>query len=258
MTVELVYDSDCPNIQATRENLLRAFSNAHFPARWTEWERSSSACPARLRNFGSPTVLIDGRDVADQEPTGASCCRLYPSTNGPSTGAPSPYLIYRGISRVVNSQRPPWRRHLAVLVGIGIALLPKLTCPLCWPAYASLLSTLGVGFLVSAEYLLTTTAVSLLVAVGALLFRAKARRGYGPSILGAGAAAAVLLGKFQFESTVAAYGGLTLLAAASLWNSWPRKVADACSQCAPAGDVKEFERRGESQYEPANTKSGSV
>jgi len=237
MTVEVVYDSDCPNIQATRENLLRAFREAHVPAKWTEWDRASAETPARVRSFGSPTVLIDGRDVADQEPTGASCCRLYPSVNGSPTGAPSPDLIHRAIARLVESQRPPWRRHLALLPGISIALLPKLSCPLCWPAYASLLSTLGVGFLVSAEYLLATTAVFLLVAVGALLFRAKARRGYGPSILGAGAAAAVLIGKFQFESGVAAYGGVTLLVAASFWNSWPRKVADTCSQCAPAGDV---------------------
>jgi len=240
MKVEVVYDSDCPNIQATRENLLRAFSEAHVPAKWTEWDRASAETPARVRSFGSPTVLIDGRDVAEQEATGASCCRLYPSADGSLTGAPSPDLIHRGISRLVESQRPPWRRHFAVLPGIGVALLPKLSCPLCWPAYASLLSTLGVGFLVSAEYLLATTAVFLLVALGALLFRAKARRGYGPSILGAGAAAAVLMGKFQFESGVAAYGGLTLFVAASFWNSWPRKLADTCSQCAPAGEVQKI------------------
>ena len=238
MTVEVVYDSDCPNIQATRENLLRAFSEAHVPARWTEWDRASVETPARVRSFGSPAVLINGRDVADQEPISASCCRLYPSASGPSTGAPSAALIHRGILRIVDSRPTLWRRHFAVLPGIGLALLPKLTCPLCWPAYASLLSTLGVGFLVSAEYLLATTAAFLSVAVGALLFRAKARRGYGPSILGAGAAAAVLIGKFQFESGVAAYGGLALLVAASFWNSWPRKVADTCSQCAPAGDVQ--------------------
>ena len=238
MKVELVYDCDCPNVQATRENLLRALSEAQVPARWTEWDRASAETPDRVRNFGSPAVLINGRDVADQEPTGANCCRLYPSGDGSATGAPSADLIHHGISRLVESQNPSWRRHVAVLPGIGIALLPKLTCPLCWPAYASLLSTLGVGFLVSAEYLLATTAIFLSVAVGALLFRAKARRGYGPSILGAGAAAAVLIGKFKFESGVAAYGGLTLLVAASLWSSWPRTVANGCPRCAPAGDIQ--------------------
>lgn len=30
-----------------------------------------------------------------------------------------------------------WRGHLAVLPGIGVALLPKLTCPACWPACIS-------------------------------------------------------------------------------------------------------------------------
>jgi len=28
------------------------------------------------------------------------------------------------------------RRAAAVLPGIGVSLMPKLICPLCWPAYA--------------------------------------------------------------------------------------------------------------------------
>jgi hypothetical protein len=39
--------------------------------------------------------------------------------------------------------------------------LPVLGCPLCWPAYAALLSSLGLGFLVYERYLLPLT-ISLL------------------------------------------------------------------------------------------------
>lgn len=31
----------------------------------------------------------------------------------------------------------------ATIPGVGVALLPKLVCPLCWPAYAAIASTLG-------------------------------------------------------------------------------------------------------------------
>ena len=39
-----------------------------------------------------------------------------------------------------------WKRSLSVLPGVGISLLPKLSCPLCWPAYAGLLSSVVPNF----------------------------------------------------------------------------------------------------------------
>src|SRR5215831_11945154 len=51
-----------------------------------------------------------------------------------------------------------WRRTAAVLPGIGVALMPKLICPLCWPAYAGLLSAVGLGFLINSRNLLIVTA----------------------------------------------------------------------------------------------------
>ena len=38
--------------------------------------------------------------------------------------------------------------------GIGVALLPKLFCPLCWPLYAGIVSSVGLGFLIGTTYLL--------------------------------------------------------------------------------------------------------
>lgn len=128
-----------------------------------------------------------------------------------------------------------WRRAVAVLPGVGVSLLPKLTCPLCWPAYAGLLSTIGLGFLISARYLLGVTAFFLTVSVIALAFRARDRRGYRPALVGVIASAAVLFGKFYLDSPATAYGGLGLLVAASIWNSWPAKPAASCPQCAPNG-----------------------
>jgi hypothetical protein len=115
-----------------------------------------------------------------------------------------------------------WKRVIGILPGIGVSLLPKVTCPMCWPAYAGLLTSLGLGVLLSARYLLPVTAVFLFIAVAALGFRAKARRGYGPMVLGAVAAVGVIVGKFYLASDAALYSAVSLLVAASLWNSWPR------------------------------------
>ena len=126
-----------------------------------------------------------------------------------------------------------WRSSAAVLPGIAVALLPKLACPACWPAYAGLLSALGLSFLMQSTWLLPLTAGFLALAVGGLAFRAKKRRGYGPFAVGVVALPIVLLGKFGLESDAALYAGIGLLVAASLWNSWPsRRRAEGCPDCA--------------------------
>ena len=124
-----------------------------------------------------------------------------------------------------------WRRSAAVLPGIGIALMPKLICPLCWPAYAGLLSAVGLGFLINSRNLLMVTASFLTVAVTALAFRARQRRGYGPGIAGLAASVFILLGKFYLESPITTYAALGVLVVASVWNSWPIRLAPSCPRC---------------------------
>ena len=118
-----------------------------------------------------------------------------------------------------------------MLPGIGVSLLPKLICPMCWPAYAGIVSALGLGFLISTKYLLPLTFIFLALTTAALGFRASQRRGYGPLLLGVIAAAMSLAGKFYFEITQAVYAGVGLLIAASIWNSWPRRAIPAGSEC---------------------------
>jgi hypothetical protein len=124
------------------------------------------------------------------------------------------------------------KQSLMTIPGVGVSLLPKLACPLCWPAYAGLLSSVGLGFLISTRYLLPVTAAFLVVAVGALAFRANRRHGYGPFVLGLFAAVGVLLGKFWWESNRAMYAAVAVLVIASVWNAWPHRAAvpDCCAE----------------------------
>lgn len=118
-----------------------------------------------------------------------------------------------------------WRKSLLAAPGIGVALLPKLICPLCWPLYAGIVSSAGLGFLVGTAYLLPITGASLAFTLAVLGFRAKQRRGYGPLLAGFAASASVLLGKFYFASTHAVYSGIAVLVVAAFWNAWPRIIA---------------------------------
>jgi mercuric ion transport protein len=128
-----------------------------------------------------------------------------------------------------------WKQGLLTFPSVGFSMLPKLACPACWPAYAGLLTSVGLGFLISTVYLLPLTVAFLVLALGTMVFRAKQRHGYGPFLLGTVAAIGVLLGKFVWGSNPIMYGAVVLLVVSSLWNSCrrrdtPRHVT-SCSEC---------------------------
>lgn len=242
--VELIYDTDCPNVQHARRALLEGFSLAGLDPSWAEWDRKSPDSPVHARGYGSPTILVDGRDVADAAPgDGGSSCRLYRNGSGAFGGAPSAQqvaeILRGGHAQPSGPTRSSsgWRNSLANVPGIAFAFLPKLVCPACWPAYAGLLSSVGLGFLLNTVYLFSLTAAFLALAVGALAFRARTRRGYGPFGAGLAAATAVLVGKFALVSNAAMYGGVGLLVAASVWNAWPKSNSNvgSCPKCVQRG-----------------------
>jgi hypothetical protein len=125
-----------------------------------------------------------------------------------------------------------WKETALAVPGVGMSMLPKVICPVCSPAYAAVLSSLGLGFLVSTTYLLPVTVAFLAVAVGALAFRASSRRGLRPFGIGVIAASGVVAGKFWLDSVTITYLGVGLLVVASVWNVIPRR-ANICS-CLPA------------------------
>ncbi|MGH7780429.1 MAG: hypothetical protein ACREQR_11435 [Candidatus Binataceae bacterium] len=133
--------------------------------------------------------------------------------------------------------RDPHKLGLLALPGVVVSLLPSLSCPLCWPAYAALASSLGLGFLVSSKYLFPLTGALLAVAVLGLGLQIKSK-GYGPLVLGLVAAATILPGKFLLDSNAITYLGAAILLVASAWSMAPRRSADAvsCPTCPPADD----------------------
>ncbi len=111
-------------------------------------------------------------------------------------------------------------------MGIPAAALAALpVCPACYPAYLAVLSGLGLGALESFEAQLTITALFLAVALGALAYRARQRRGLAPLAVGAFGATVVLVSKLLLGIEAGTYAGVALLVVASVWNVWPRAGA---------------------------------
>ena len=92
--VDLIYDRQCPNVKQASRQLLGAFAEAGLSPRWREWDRADAQTPARFRGYASPTILVNGEDVAGAEPSDStSCCRLYAEASGGFQRVPSVELI---------------------------------------------------------------------------------------------------------------------------------------------------------------------
>ncbi|MBI4532727.1 MAG: MerC domain-containing protein, partial [Candidatus Melainabacteria bacterium] len=205
---------------------LSAFEKAHLTPSWVEWDRQALDSPPYAKQHGSPTILVDGNDVvgSKNDNNHADCCRLYIHEQG-FKGIPQLSQVVKALTTSTVACTPRqfhWRRFLAVCPSL-VALLPVLHCPACWPAYAGILSALGLGFLLQSTYLAPITSVFLILVLFTLGYKARARHGYVPLTVGLIAVAVILTGKFLLSSEAFVYGGLMLLFVTSIWNACPRK-----------------------------------
>ena len=101
--VELVFDSECPNVDRAREAIRTALNGAGAPEVWQEWDRSSLSTPERLRKLGSPSVLVDGQVVGcgdgENADADANSCRIYIDGCGCLCGAPPVEMILKALNR---------------------------------------------------------------------------------------------------------------------------------------------------------------
>ncbi len=98
--VELVYDRDCPNVDAARAALRCAWAEIGVAPAWKEWDLNDRDSPDYVRGYGSPTILVNGQDVAGAEPHArADCCRLYTSDEGGLRGVPPVKQIIAAMRR---------------------------------------------------------------------------------------------------------------------------------------------------------------
>ena len=245
MSIELIYDDNCPFVGGARAHLRSALAQCGREGTWREWERSDPKSPDYVDGYGSPTILIDGRDVGGESAGGGGkCCRMYSDRNGKISGVPSVEAIASMLLKAKSDGRlsekagsrdkSRWWGNFGVLPVIGTVFLPGISCPACWPAYAGLLSALGLGFVNYTRYLLPLTLLGLFLALASLWVRVRRGSGIGPLVLGSAAAVAIIAGRFVFTWQPATFAGVALLIAASIWNLRSRKnVGVTCPKCVP-------------------------
>lgn len=147
MKIQLLSFPGCPNVEATREALRRALISSGLAPEFEEVDVTAQGVPEPLRNWGSPTVLIDGRDVAGGTAADGESCRTYEG----GTSFPPEHLLRAAIAAVGASRRSSGfvggTAGVASLAA-GITVLTSICC--VGPAVVALL---GVGGAVAAAAL---------------------------------------------------------------------------------------------------------
>ncbi len=98
LSIELIYERTCPNVDAARSLIQDACTQLGRSAEWREWEVSDPQLPAHAHGFGSPTILVNGADVAGQSAGVSDCCRIYSSERG-AQGVPALDQVVRALQQ---------------------------------------------------------------------------------------------------------------------------------------------------------------
>ena len=236
--VEFIYEKNCPNVELTRSKLLQAFSKLNIKPHWQEWEINDNDAPAYVRRCGSPTILINGKDVDESSDSKNPLqCRLYAQSDNSISGVPPTDSIMNAIKAATNSNHKFYftgsRLNAAAIPAIIIALLPKLVCPFCWPLYTGLLGSIGINFINYTPFLFPLLIVFLILTNSGLVLVARRKKQYAPVYLGGTSSLLILIGKFLSETDMLIYIGLTGLVMSVIWQSRIKYSGDygSCPAC---------------------------
>lgn len=76
MQIDLLYFEGCPHAEAAREHIREALVRLESAADWNEWDTEADSTPAHLRDYSSPTVLVNGVDIERKPPTSGAGCAV--------------------------------------------------------------------------------------------------------------------------------------------------------------------------------------
>ncbi|MBI1367133.1 MAG: hypothetical protein GC162_00615 [Planctomycetes bacterium] len=133
MRIDILYFEGCPNHEPTVQCVRRIARRLGIEAPVHEVEVTPSDDPAALKFLGSPTVLIDGRDIDPACREGASYgfgCRTFAGI-----GMPDDTLIEQAIREALGGgagRSPVAARDRSTLYCLGAAATAVLSSACCW------------------------------------------------------------------------------------------------------------------------------
>jgi hypothetical protein len=121
--------------------------------------------------------------------------------------------------------KSPWTAQITSVFSALVAIV----CPLCIPALATFLASIGLGFAVSVRFLQPFLIALLLIAIGSLAWSARAHKQWWILPVGIAGAACIYAGRYVWFSQLLMYFGAVLLIGASIVNF---RLKAMCKKCA--------------------------
>ena len=99
MKIQLLSFPGCPHVSESRQRLHRVLASLGVVGHIEEVDLTATQTPDHVRGWGSPTVLVDGEDIAERPAAAPGSCRLYTDADGKLRGSPPEELIRAAIER---------------------------------------------------------------------------------------------------------------------------------------------------------------
>ena len=138
MKIQLLHFQGCPNVEAARAAVREAMLAEKVDVVLEEIDVEDPAAPSWARGWGSPTILVDGQDVAGQQRSEASACRLF------AGGAPAVETIRARVASA-RGAGPGNARVALPMIGAVTAAIAASACCLV-PAVLAVIGVSGAGF----------------------------------------------------------------------------------------------------------------
>lgn len=105
MKIEVFYVLDCPHYPAAMAELKTVLAAERISAPISEVLVADARMAETLRFRGSPTIRINGRDIAGESEVQhfAVSCRLYPGEKQP--GVPPAEMIHRAVRAAMRGEK---------------------------------------------------------------------------------------------------------------------------------------------------------
>src|SRR5262245_55281549 len=105
MRIQFITFAGCPHADAARETLRRCLMRSGLEPAFEEIDNTSLEAHEHFREWGSPTILLDGVDAGGEaRPTGQGC-RLYRHPAGRMDGSIPESLLLEAIGNAMRTGR---------------------------------------------------------------------------------------------------------------------------------------------------------
>lgn len=122
------------------------------------------------------------------------------------------------VSADAQRSRPAWLQTLVAIPAAVLPLLPSFSCPVCVAAYAGLLSSLGLGFLLTDRVQRPLVVFFLTIMLGSVVLATRQHRRLGPLYMVVPGALAVVAARIVWNVPWLVYAGVALLIVGTVWN----------------------------------------